>query len=525
MFSGLQDMAFSMVDAAKDMVGLGEEEEVNKQTEAEKAVEAAGEDEEELEGENEEELGGAMVEGEETLLARDDGEEALQLDHQLDPGKFHVGVKWVHLAGLTGNKEQYNGQKFMVVSFGVKDPSKVKVRSAERNPESGKYRALWVRRVNCRNTVHQDNGFWTKTENPENTGATGAARWVALGRSQVDAMQGKLKFRKTPEEDEARAELFRQADVNNNGMISLAELDKALPELFGCVALFNAKPAIIRAFLAATNRPPDARSDEAAYQEHKADYIYPGEQFRVLIQYLHDYFEMYLMFQDLADVDADRRIDCKEWAEFITSGKAEKIGIKVTPEILEDMCGETPMPGYSLFNEIDVDQGGCILFKEFSDYAIRKGLKNPDRVLLGGDGTADTLRELFASAKDLPDGMSLGKFHTILTKIGTPADDIDEMIRQADKNRSYAIDVDEFVDWLMDDEHRLAFERAQKMESGDASAKGERQQSDGARPVCKMGCGMLAADGVSRSGRPMETCCRGCAKGGDHDSRCSQDAA
>lgn len=519
-------MAVGMVDAAKDMVGLGEEEKGDKERSAEKAVEAAGEDEEELEGENEDELGDDVVEGEETLLARDDGEEALQLDHQLDPGKFHVGVKWVHLAGLTGNKEKYNGQKFMVVSFGVRDPSKVKVRCAVKDAETGKYKAIWVRRINCRNTVHKDNGFWTKTENPENTGATGAARWVALGRPQVNAMQGKLKYRKTPEEEEARAELFRLADVNHNGMLSLAELDKALPELFGCVALFNAKPAIIRAFLAATNLPPDSRSDDTAFRERKADYIYPGEQFRVLIQYLHEYFEMYLMFQDMADADADRRIDCKEWAEFVSSGKAEKIGIKVTPEMLEDKCGETPMPGYSLFNEIDVDQGGCILFKEFSDYAIRLGLKNPDRVLLGGDGSADTLREIFASAKDLPDGMSLGNFHKILTKIGVPAGDIDEMIRETDKNKNYVIDMDEFVDWLMDDEHRLAFERAQKMESKDTAAKeDEQKQESSGRPACKMGCGMLAADGVSRSGRPMETCCRGCAKGGDHDSRCARDPA
>ena len=62
----------------------------------------------------------------------------------------------------------------------------------------------------------------------------------------------------------------------------------------------------------------------------------------------------YLIFQDMADADEDRRIDCKErasvfhlprsweiaigqavcaklqeFAEFIASGKAEKVGIKV----------------------------------------------------------------------------------------------------------------------------------------------------------------------------------------------------
>eukprot|EP00930_Biecheleria_cincta_P045374 TRINITY_DN31282_c0_g1_i1.p1 TRINITY_DN31282_c0_g1~~TRINITY_DN31282_c0_g1_i1.p1 ORF type:complete len:677 (+),score=132.93 TRINITY_DN31282_c0_g1_i1:190-2031(+) len=46
---------------------------------------------------------------------------------------------------------------------------------------------------------------------------------------------------------------------------------------------------------------------------------------------------------------------------------------------------------------------------------------------------------------------------------------------------------------------------------------------DGERPPCKMHCGMLAADGKTKRGKPLDTCCRGCAKGGGHDARCSQD--
>ena len=61
----------------------------------------------------------------------------------------------------------------------------------------------------------------------------------------------------------------------------LDDLPEALPEAMGCVALFNAKPAIIRAFLAATGRP-SCRSDERAYREHLKDYVRPGEQFRKL---------------------------------------------------------------------------------------------------------------------------------------------------------------------------------------------------------------------------------------------------
>jgi len=304
---------------------------------------------------------------------------ALQLDHQLDPTKFHVGVKWVHLAGLKGRKAKYNGIKAMVTQFGIRDASKVKVRSAKRISPSGKYVGLWVRRINCKNTVHKQNGVWVHTPNPVNTGPTGAARWFALGRDQVDKMQGKLKWQKTEEEEAYRNELFGLMDVNHNRYISLAELDKALPNLMDCVALFNAKPVIIRAFLAATGRPPTT-DESRAFRKYARSYVQEGEQFRLLMQYLHMYFELYLVFQEMGDSDYDRRIDCKEWANFITSGNAEKIGIKVTDDILADKCGHTPMPGYSLFNEIDTDQGGCILFKEFSEYCIRKSLGSDEAI-------------------------------------------------------------------------------------------------------------------------------------------------
>jgi hypothetical protein len=197
-------------------------------------------------------------------------------------------------------------------------------------------------------------------------------------------MQGKLKYQKTDEEEAEREDIFNQMDVNHNRYISLAELDKALPNIMGCTALFNAKPVIIRAFLAATGRPP-TDNEHGAYRRYAKDYVQAGEQFRVLMQYLHEYFELYLIFQDMADADEDRRIDCAEWAKFIESGNAEKIGIEVTPELLEDKCGDTPMPGYSLFNQIDTDQGGCVLFKEFSDFCIRKSFGGDAPIGWAGD--------------------------------------------------------------------------------------------------------------------------------------------
>ncbi|CAE8609266.1 unnamed protein product, partial [Polarella glacialis] len=39
-------------------------------------------------------------------------------------------------------------------------------------------------------------------------------------------------------------------------------------------------------------------------------------------------------------------------------------------------------------------------------------------------------------------------------------------------------------------------------------------------PPCKIGCGQRVAPGVTKNGRPFDTCCRGCATGKEHDKLC-----
>jgi len=42
-----------------------------------------------------------------------------------------------------------------------------------------------------------------------------------------------------------------------------------------------------------------------------------------------------------------------------------------------------------------------------------------------------------------------------------------------------------------------------------------------AKVLCKGGCGRSVAPGVTRSGKPFDTCCKGCATGTDHTPECS----
>jgi hypothetical protein len=59
-------------------------------------------------------------------------------------------------------------------------------------------------------------------------------------------------------------------------------------------------------------------------------------------------------------------------------------------------------------------------------------------------------------------------------------------------------------------------------ESGTAAATGAKRKDieDRGQVMCKMGCGRPAAAGKTKNGNNYDTCCRGCASGGDHDSSC-----
>ena len=74
-------------------------------------------------------------------------------------------------------------------------------------------------------------------------------------------------------------------DVNGNGYLSLAEIDKGLRDVLRLDSIFSCKRAIMRAFQAAKNAAKTK-------SKHGADYVERIE-FRLLLQYLRQYFEYY----------------------------------------------------------------------------------------------------------------------------------------------------------------------------------------------------------------------------------------
>jgi len=140
----------------------------------------------------------------------------------------------------------------------------------------------------------------------------------------------------TVEENKAK-ELFHRFDYNGNGILSLAEIDKAIVESMPEYA--HDKPAIMRAYKAADT----SKDGFISFNEFK--------HFMSLLAYYH---ELSKLFATL-DVDHDRRVSL---TEFIKGHNL--VGIKI-----EDAHAKAE------FQKIDANNGGFILFEEFCIYMAK----------------------------------------------------------------------------------------------------------------------------------------------------------
>ena len=129
--------------------------------------------------------------------------------------------------------------------------------------------------------------------------------------------------------------LFSRLDPNGNGLLSLAELDKGVLELF---PEFNNKPAIMRAYKAA---------------DRSGDGFVTRNEFGYFLRYLQYYNNLWSLFVAV-DTSGDRRI---------------------TPDELEKAAGilDLPKDPSTVFTEIDENGGGFILFEELCHWmAVNK---------------------------------------------------------------------------------------------------------------------------------------------------------
>eukprot|EP01043_Picozoa_sp_COSAG02_P038012 COSAG02_NODE_2899_length_7779_cov_6.028776_2_plen_433_part_00 len=142
---------------------------------------------------------------------------------------------------------------------------------------------------------------------------------------------------------EARDALFNALDVNGNGGLSLAEIDKGVvsgiftkaltPEGSQSGETFDHKPALMRAYHAA---------------DRSQDGFIERSEFALLLQYMVYFNNLWHKFEAI-DSDHDRRLDLGEF----TVG-CEMLGLEISAEEAE-----------AEFMRCDADEGGLILFGEF----------------------------------------------------------------------------------------------------------------------------------------------------------------
>jgi Ca2+-binding EF-hand superfamily protein len=128
--------------------------------------------------------------------------------------------------------------------------------------------------------------------------------------------------------------LWSVLDANGNGIVSLAEIDNLAVYTY---PILNHKPALMRAYKKTTANSDQGSTDEFVHKE----------DFQQLINNLFWYNRIYYTFSQI-DADGDHRLSKDE---FIYSFSLLKLSSSYKAK--------------DVFETIDVNQGGVILFDEF----------------------------------------------------------------------------------------------------------------------------------------------------------------
>lgn len=107
-------------------------------------------------------------------------------------------------------------------------------------------------------------------------------------------------------------------DVNGNGYLSLAEVDRGVKYVLKLPELFNIKPVLIRAFT-------KAKTALKATTKYGDDYVSKAE-FKYLMRYLKQYFSCWIVFNEI-DTSKDKRITYQEFQKAIPL--LQEYGVKI----------------------------------------------------------------------------------------------------------------------------------------------------------------------------------------------------
>ena len=169
-----------------------------------------------------------------------------------------------------------------------------------------------------------------------------------------DGFLKSLPIKKTVEDRAKRKKMWKAIDMNGNGYLSLAEFDRGVRDVLNLPHIFTLKKVLMRAFNASKNRI----KGKSKYSNDYVEWL----EFRILLVYLRQYFEYYVMFCRI-DTSDDFKVSLNEFKKALPS--LEKWGVKITDPSAE-------------FKKIDKNNSGSIMFDEFCEYAIKKNLDLED---------------------------------------------------------------------------------------------------------------------------------------------------
>ena len=115
-----------------------------------------------------------------------------------------------------------------------------------------------------------------------------------------------LMYKNDEQSTEKRETLWKLFDTNNNGFLTLADVDKGLKDVFKVGLEYISKSPIHRAFQAANSSVHSKNTLGKEYVEKS--------EFRLLIYYLRLYMEYFQIFEQI-DTDGDQKIDMKDFVE------------------------------------------------------------------------------------------------------------------------------------------------------------------------------------------------------------------
>mmetsp|Transcript_65027 Transcript_65027/g.190235 ORF Transcript_65027/g.190235 Transcript_65027/m.190235 type:complete len:250 (+) Transcript_65027:55-804(+) len=168
-----------------------------------------------------------------------------------------------------------------------------------------------------------------------------------------------LPVGKSPEHKQQREELWNSFNVTKSKYLALFEVDAGIQKVLQCQELFDAKPAIQRAYNYAREVNPKGPKDKLEFCE-----------FRLLLVYLRGLFEVYQLFTDL-DKSKDFELSLPELEA--AGPRMAAAGILV------------PDAGALWTRLRGTNQ--AVEFGEFADWATRQGLAGPE--LLEAETKAD----------------------------------------------------------------------------------------------------------------------------------------